>query len=52
MFAKTLDVIGKLSENNYGNPEVQVELMDIKPVKKENTKSNLSKLLYDKLAGF
>lgn len=50
--AKTLDVIGKLSENNYGNPEAQVELMDIKPVKKENTKSNLSMLLSDKLAGF
>ena len=49
---KTLDIIGVISENNYGKPEAQIEISDFKKVTEIKNQSELTKLcLNDILSG-
>lgn len=50
--AKSLNLIGMLSENHFGKPEAQIELIDFEPINAGKEKSDLAQMLENTLLGF
>ena len=47
---KTINIVGKISENHFSRTEIQIEITDFESVNSETEKSSLAKTLASKLA--